>query len=88
MQRFASVIYVSASTAESNAAVRSMIDSVLQDIHVAATVKVVETEAEVMRFCVVDYVPFTAMGFYRDSLAAYQSLKRDPRYDIHPELAS
>lgn len=88
LQRFASLTYVAPATREANVGFRSMLNDLLIDVHVNAQVKAVETEPETLRFCVVDYVPLTMLGLYREALPAYEGLKNNPRYNVHPELSA
>jgi hypothetical protein len=88
LQRFASVTYVSSDTPGVNAAFRMMLDELLETVHVAARITAVEKERETLRFCIVDYVPLTALAFYHHSRFAYENHKVDPRYRVHPELVA
>ena len=88
LQRFSRVTYVPSEQEAVNAAFRSMLDTTLQAIHVAAKIMPVGVDDDILRFCVVDYVPLTALSSYQESLILYNKHKNDPRYNIHPELAA
>lgn len=87
LQRFSSVTYVPSEQESVNAAFRSMLNNTLQAIHVDARITPVGIDNEILRFCVIDYVPMTALSCYQESLSLYEKHRNDPRYNIHSELA-
>ena len=87
LQRFATVSYVASEIPEVSSNFLMVLEGILQSVHVDAQITQVETEPEVLRFSVVDYVPVIALKFYDEGLPAFTARQGDPRYRIYPELA-